>query len=94
MILGSGLNVVLDLNLYILWGLGCRSCPGVNSPCNEYIIATISNTDGVAVYATAWRITGIAVAPLIGILISMSQLVGLLSGKLTLKKLRTPLFIR
>jgi len=60
----------------------------------NYIIATISSTDGVAVYATAWRITGIAVVPLIGISISLVSISGAAFGEKNLKKLRVPLFMR
>ncbi|MGB9926778.1 MAG: MATE family efflux transporter [Methanosarcina sp.] len=52
----------------------------------NYIIATISSTDGVAVYATAWRITGIAVAPLIGISISIVSISGAAFGEKNYKK--------
>lgn len=52
----------------------------------NYIIVTISNTDGVAVYATAWRITSIAVAPLIGISISIVSISGAAFGEKNYKK--------
>jgi putative MATE family efflux protein len=52
----------------------------------NYIIATISSTDGVAIYATAWRITGIAVVPLIGISISLVSISGAAFGEKNFKK--------
>ena len=52
----------------------------------NYIIVTISNTDGVAVYATAWRVTGIAVAPLIGISISLVSITGAAFGEKNYQK--------
>jgi putative MATE family efflux protein len=57
----------------------------------NYIIVTVSNTDGVAVYATAWRITSIAVAPLIGISISVVSVAGAAFGELNYKKARSAL---
>ncbi|WP_410507351.1 MATE family efflux transporter [Methanosarcina hadiensis] len=52
----------------------------------NYIIAAISSTDGVAVYATAWRVTGIAVSPLIGISISLVSISGAAFGEKNFKK--------
>lgn len=52
----------------------------------NYIIVSISNTDGVAVYATAWRVTGIAVVPLIGISISLVSVSGAAFGEKNFKK--------
>ena len=57
----------------------------------NYIIVSISSTDGVAVYATAWRVTGIAVASLIGISIYLVSVSGAAFGEKTLKKLKVPL---
>jgi len=57
----------------------------------NYIIVTVSDTDGVAVYATAWRITSIAVAPLIGISISMVSVSGAAFGERNYKKARKAL---
>jgi len=57
----------------------------------NYIIVTISNTDGVAVYATAWRVTGIAVAPLIGISISLVSISGAAFGEKNFKKAQSAL---
>ncbi len=57
----------------------------------NYIIVTVSNTDGVAVYATAWRITSIAVAPLIGIAISVVSVSGSAFGERNYKKARSAL---
>jgi putative MATE family efflux protein len=54
----------------------------------NYIIVTISNTDGVAVYATAWRVVGIAVTPLIGISISLVSVAGAAFGERNFKKAR------
>jgi putative MATE family efflux protein len=55
------------------------------------IIATINSTDGVAVYATAWRVTGIAVTPLIGISISMVSIGGAAFGERNFKKAQNAL---
>ena len=57
----------------------------------NYIIVTISNTDGVAVYATAWRVVGIAVAPLIGISISLVSITGAAFGERNFKKAQSAL---
>jgi putative MATE family efflux protein len=57
----------------------------------NYIIVSISNTDGVAVYATAWRVTGIAVAPLIGISISLVSVSGAAFGDKNFKKAQSAL---
>jgi len=58
----------------------------------NYIIASISSTDGVAVYATAWRITGIAVVPLIGISISLVSISGAAFGENNFKKAQKAFF--
>ena len=58
----------------------------------NYIIASISSTDGVAVYATAWRITGIAVVPLIGISISLVSISGAAFGENNFKKAQNAFF--
>jgi putative MATE family efflux protein len=57
----------------------------------NFIIVTVSDTDGVAVYATAWRITSIAVAPLIGIAISVVSISGAAFGEQNFKKARSAL---
>ena len=57
----------------------------------NYIIVNVINTDGVAVYATAWRITSIAVAPLIGISISVVSISGAAFGEQNFKKARRAL---
>jgi putative MATE family efflux protein len=57
----------------------------------NYIIVAISNTDGVAVYATAWRVVGIAVAPLIGISISLVSISGAAFGEKDFKKAQSAL---
>lgn len=57
----------------------------------NYIIVNVSNTDGVAVYATAWRITSIAVSPLIGIAISMVSVSGAAFGERNYEKARSAL---
>jgi putative MATE family efflux protein len=57
----------------------------------NYIIVSVSNTDGVAVYATAWRITSIAVSPLIGIAISVVSVSGAAFGERNYQKARTAL---
>lgn len=56
------------------------------------IIANVSSTDGVAVYATAWRVTGIAVTPLIGISISIVSIGGAAFGEKDFKKAQNALF--
>jgi putative MATE family efflux protein len=58
----------------------------------NYIIVLVSSTDGVAVYATAWRVTGIAVTPLIGISISMVSIGGAAFGEKNFKKAKNALF--
>jgi putative MATE family efflux protein len=50
------------------------------------IITSISSTDGVAVYATAWRVASIAVAPLIGISVSIVSISGAAFGERNFKK--------
>ncbi len=57
----------------------------------NYIIVSISNTDGVAVYATAWRVTGIAVAPLLGISISLVSISGAAFGEKNFNKAQSAL---
>jgi putative MATE family efflux protein len=57
----------------------------------NYVIVTISNTDGVAVYATAWRVVGIAVTPLIGISISLVSITGAAFGERNFRKARNAL---
>lgn len=57
----------------------------------NYIIVNVSNTDGVAVYATAWRVTSIAVSPLIGIAISVVSVSGAAFGEKSYKKARRAL---
>ena len=57
----------------------------------NFIIATIGNTDGVAVYATAWRVTSIAVAPLIGISIAVVSVSGAAFGEKNFKKAQSTL---
>ena len=57
----------------------------------NFIIATIGSTDGVAVYATAWRVTSIAVAPLIGISIAVVSISGAAFGEKNFKKAQSTL---
>nr|WP_048181152.1 MATE family efflux transporter [Methanosarcina siciliae] len=52
------------------------------------IIVNVSNTDGVAVYATGWRVASIAVAPLIGVSISVVSISGAAFGEKNFKKAR------
>lgn len=52
----------------------------------NFVIATVGGTDGVAVYATAWRVTSIAVAPLIGISIAVVSISGAAFGEKNFKK--------
>lgn len=44
------------------------------------IIVVVSNTDGVAVYSTGWRVATIAIAPLIGISMAMVSVSGAAFG--------------
>lgn len=57
----------------------------------NYVIATVGSTDGVAVYATAWRVTSIAVAPLIGISITVVSISGAAFGEKNFKKAQNTL---
>jgi putative MATE family efflux protein len=57
----------------------------------NYVIATVGSTDGVAVYATAWRVTSIAVAPLIGISIAVVSVSGAAFGEKNFKKAKNTL---
>ena len=53
-------------------------------------VATVGSTDGVAIYATAWRITSIVVAPLIGISIAVVSISGAALEEKNFKKYRAP----
>lgn len=55
------------------------------------IIVNVSSTDGVAIYATGWRVASIAVSPLIGISISVVSISGAAFGELNFKKARNAL---
>ncbi|KKG15590.1 multidrug transporter MatE [Methanosarcina sp. 2.H.T.1A.6] len=55
------------------------------------IIVNVSSTDGVAIYATGWRVASIAVAPLIGISVSLVSISGAAFGELNFKKARQAL---
>lgn len=55
----------------------------------NFVIATVGSTDGVAVYATAWRVTSIAVSPLIGISIAVVSISGAAFGEKNFKKARS-----
>lgn len=57
----------------------------------NFVIATVGSTDGVAVYATAWRVTSIAVSPLIGISIAVVSISGAAFGEKNFKKTRSVL---
>lgn len=57
----------------------------------NFVIATVGSTDGVAVYATAWRVTSIAVSPLIGISIAVVSISGAAFGEKNFKKARSVL---
>jgi putative MATE family efflux protein len=46
----------------------------------NFIIVLVSNTDGVAVYATGWRIATIALAPLIGMSTAIISVTGTVIG--------------
>jgi len=52
----------------------------------NFVIATVGGTDGVAVYATAWRVTSIAVSPLIGVSIAVVSISGAAFGEKDFKK--------
>ncbi|MCQ1536242.1 MATE family efflux transporter [Methanosarcina sp. KYL-1] len=55
------------------------------------IIVAVSNTDGVAVYSTGWRVATIAVAPLIGISSAVVSIAGAAFGERNFKKAREAL---
>ncbi len=55
------------------------------------IITNVGSTDGVAVYATAWRVASIAVSPLIGISISIVSISGAAYGERNFKKAQNTL---
>lgn len=55
------------------------------------IIVDVSNTDGVAIYATGWRVASIAVTPLIGISISLVSISGAAFGERNFKKAQNAL---
>jgi Na+-driven multidrug efflux pump len=57
----------------------------------NFVIATVGSTDGVAVYSTAWRVTSIAVAPLIGISIALVSISGAAFGEKNFKKAQNTL---
>ena len=57
----------------------------------NFVIATVGSTDGVAVYATAWRVTSIAVSPLVGISIAVVSISGAAFGEKNFKKARSVL---
>ncbi|AKB27841.1 MATE family drug/sodium antiporter [Methanosarcina siciliae T4/M] len=53
------------------------------------IIVNVSNTDGVAVYSTGWRVATIAIAPLIGIATAMVSVSGAAFGAKEFEKAKT-----
>ncbi len=55
------------------------------------IIVNVSNTDGVAIYATGWRVASIAVTPLIGISIALISISGAAFGERDFKKAQNAL---
>ncbi len=55
------------------------------------IIVNVSNTDGVAIYATGWRVASIAVTPLIGISIALVSISGAAFGERDFKKAQNAL---
>lgn len=57
----------------------------------NFVIATVGGTDGVAVYATAWRVTSIAVSPLIGVSIAVVSVSGAAFGEKDFKKAQNTL---
>jgi putative MATE family efflux protein len=57
----------------------------------NFVIATVGGTDGVAVYATAWRVTSIAVSPLIGVSIAVVSISGAAFGEKDFKKAQNTL---
>jgi putative MATE family efflux protein len=56
------------------------------------IIVLVSNTDGVAVYATGWRIATIAMAPLIGMSTAIISITGAAIGARDYVKAKTALY--
>lgn len=52
------------------------------------IIVTVSNTDGVAVYSTGWRVATIAIAPLVGISMAVVAVSGAAFGAREYEKAR------
>jgi len=57
----------------------------------NFIIVLVSNTDGVAVYATGWRIATIAMAPLMGIAMAVVSVSGAAVGSRDYIKAKTAL---
>jgi len=57
----------------------------------NFIIVLVSNTDGVAVYATGWRIATIAMAPLMGIAMAVVSVSGAAVGSRDYVKAKTVL---
>lgn len=53
------------------------------------IIVNVSNTDGVAVYSTGWRVATIAIAPLVGIATAVVSVSGAAFGARDFKKAET-----
>jgi putative MATE family efflux protein len=53
------------------------------------IIVNVSNTDGVAVYSTGWRVATIAIAPLIGIATAVVSVSGAAFGAKNFEKAKT-----
>jgi putative MATE family efflux protein len=53
------------------------------------IIVNVSNTDGVAVYSTGWRVATIAIAPLIGIATAVVSVSGAAFGAKDFEKAKT-----
>jgi Na+-driven multidrug efflux pump len=49
-------------------------------------VETVGSTHKVAIYATAWRVTSIAIAPLIGISIAVVSISGAAFGEKNFKK--------
>ena len=57
----------------------------------NFIIVSVSSTDGVAVYATGWRIATIAIAPLMGIATAVVSVSGAAIGSRDYVKAKTAL---
>ncbi len=55
----------------------------------NFIIVNVSNSDGVAVYTTGWRVATIAILPLLGISTAVVSVTGAAYGTRSFEKLKT-----